>query len=166
MGIVVNPLKAFKFCHGYKFDHELILWSDGVIGTLSDEQEKECKIIAIENVPNGPKIYHSVEEALNDDTPTIEDDKISQFVAIKECAHLMHIADETENLIKHIPDTWAFMDYCMSKFGFGKVDREIPANIKNFIDEVFKEAGISKSDTVEDKLKKLDRFLQQPAEQP
>jgi len=48
MGIVVKPEVAFKLCHGYEIDGELILWSDGVIGTLTDEQEKLCKYIFAE----------------------------------------------------------------------------------------------------------------------
>ncbi len=46
MGIVVNPVKAFNYCHGYRNPKtgELILWSEGVVGTLSDEQEKKCKV--------------------------------------------------------------------------------------------------------------------------
>lgn len=47
MGIVIKPEVAFRMCHGYKLDGELILWSDGVVGTLTDEQEKLCKSIIL-----------------------------------------------------------------------------------------------------------------------
>jgi len=47
MGKVIDPNIAFSYCHGYKINEELILWSPGVIGTLSDAQEKLCKEIKI-----------------------------------------------------------------------------------------------------------------------
>jgi len=52
MGIVIKPEIAFRVCHGYKLGDELILWSDGVVGTLTDEQEKLCQSIIIHrNIP-------------------------------------------------------------------------------------------------------------------
>lgn len=47
MGIVISPEVAFKECHGYEYDKEKMLWSAGVIGTLSDPQERICERITI-----------------------------------------------------------------------------------------------------------------------
>ena len=52
MGRVIDPSTAFRVCHGFKLDDELMLWSKGVIGTLSDSQEKLCdRIYVYEPVP-------------------------------------------------------------------------------------------------------------------
>jgi hypothetical protein len=48
MGIVVDRNIAFRRCHGYSLDSQKLLWSAGVIGMLSDEQEKLCQSIQIE----------------------------------------------------------------------------------------------------------------------
>jgi hypothetical protein len=47
MGLVIDKNIAFKECHGYSLDSQKLLWSAGVIGMLSDEQEKLCEKIHI-----------------------------------------------------------------------------------------------------------------------
>ena len=61
MGRVIDTAIAFQSCHGYKFDDEKMLWSRGVIGTLTDEQEKLCKEIHITE-PIPPKLVERQEE--------------------------------------------------------------------------------------------------------
>lgn len=140
-GIVVNPFKAFRVCHGIKVDDELILWSPGVIGVLSDEQEKLCKKIIIENAEDR-KVFSSVEEALKADVKPTK--KLRQVVAIRTCAQLLDKAEDYD-LIQNIKDVWAFMDYCMAKQGFGKVERKVPERIKEFIDESFEKLELKKA---------------------
>jgi len=61
MGRVIDPSIAFQSCHGYRLDDEKMLWSKGVIGTLTDEQEKLCKEVYLaEPVP--PKLIKRQEE--------------------------------------------------------------------------------------------------------
>jgi len=151
MGIVVDPLKAFRTCHGYKIDHELILWSEGVIGTLSDEQEYLCRKIIIENAKGGPKVFYSVEDALEAEVEEVPPKKIGQVMAIRTCAHLLDMAEDAK-LITGRKDVWAFMDYCLAKLGYGKVDREVPDHIKKFIDEMLTKEEIKKG---ADKIVKL-----------
>jgi len=141
MGVVVNPLKAFRVCHGYKIDHELLLWSPGVVGTLSDLQELQCQKIIIENAKGGPKVFYSVDEALEAEVE--ETTKPAQMGAIRTCAHLLDLAEDAK-LITSRNDVYAFMDYCMAKLGFDGVEREVPPHIKKFIDEMLEKEGISK----------------------
>ena len=164
MGIVVNPQKAFRVCHGYKIDHELILWSEGVIGTLSDEQEALCKMIVLENAKGGRAVFFSREEALKADAEPITP-KTGQFIAIRTCAHLLDVAED-KGLIKGIPDVWTFMDYCMAKLGYGKVDREVPDYIRKFIDEMLAKEEMYKGMTKLEKLQKIYETHQHPAEHP
>jgi len=49
---VIDPSTAYRVCHGFKLDDELMLWSRGIVGTLSDSQEKLCqKVYILEPVP-------------------------------------------------------------------------------------------------------------------
>lgn len=67
MGIVVDRNIAFQYCHGYKLNGELILWSVGVIGALSNTQEKLCKEIKFDSkVPKKlEKRYKGFKESAN-----------------------------------------------------------------------------------------------------
>ena len=159
MGIVVDPSKAFKTCYGYKLNGELILWSKGVIGALSDEQERLCRMIIIENAEGGPAVVFSYEDALRVKANPVTL-KTSRFVAIKTCAELLHLADE-RGLIRTIFDTWSFMDYCMAKLGFGKVDRYVPEDIKRFIDQYISHPDMMKGLT---KVEKLEREIEEVKE--
>jgi len=154
MGLVVGSLKAFRTCHGYKIDHELILWSEGVIGTLSDEQEHLCRKIIIENAKGGPKVFYSVEDALEAEVEEVPPKKVGQVMAIRTCAHLLDMAEDAK-LITGRRDVWAFMDYCLAKLGYGKVDREVPDYIKEFIDKSLEKEDIKKGLTKLDKLRSL-----------
>jgi len=124
----------FRVCHGYKIDHELILWAKGKRGMLSDEEEKLCKVIILENA-KGKKVFTSVEEALKAEIEEIPP-KIGHIVAIRTCAHMLDEAEDI-GLIDNISDVYAFMDYCMFKFGYDHIDRVIPDTIKTFIDIKF-----------------------------
>ena len=56
MGLVIDSEIAKNTpCHGYKIDDELFLWSEGVVGMLSDPQEEiYCTtIITKEKIPKG-----------------------------------------------------------------------------------------------------------------
>ena len=149
MGIPVKPGIAFSICHGYKIGNELILWSPGVIGALNDEQEKLCKKIIIENAKGGPRVVSSVEEALKVETEKTP--KMRQVVAVKTCAHLLDLAED-KKLVHGIQDVWAFMDYCMAKMGFGEVEREVPEQLKVFIDTYLGHEDMLKS------IEKLNRI--------
>jgi len=94
MSLVVNPYKAFQVCHGYKIDHELILWSPGVIGALDDDQEKECRQILQQNVKERPRVYSSVEDALNAETSSLPKPRLLQQAAIKTCAQILDRAED------------------------------------------------------------------------
>jgi len=142
MGKVIKPGLAFSVCHGVKLDSELILFSPGVIGPLSDEQERLCRKIIIENAEGGPKTVHSVDEALKVKISGIPD-QYKHFVAVKLCAHLLDLAED-EGLVKHITDTWSFMDYCMAKLGYGVAERSISQELKEFIDKMFEKDEIKK----------------------
>jgi len=138
MGIVVKPEKAYTVCHGYKVsDDELILWSPGVIGALSDDEERKCRVIIIENASGGPQEFSSVEEALKVDTVNLPGDRMKQIIAIRQCAHILDRAEDV-GLIQRREDTYALMDYCMDKFGFDGVQRYVPESIKRFVDKELK----------------------------
>jgi len=160
MGLVVNPLKAFRVCHGYKIDHELILWSPGVIGILSDAEEFLCKKIIIENAKGGPKVFFSVAEALEAETEPPKE-KVGHIVAIRTCAHLLDEAEDI-GLITGRRDVWAFMDYCMAKLGYGKVDREIPDHIKMFIDRMLEKEEMKGAMKKLEKAKSLEEEFERP----
>ncbi len=153
MGVVIDPTKAFKVCHGYKIDGFLALFSKGVIGMLSKDQIEKCQTIIIENAV-GQKVFHSVEEAMK--AKVVEDKHMAQTLAIRHCAHLLHEAHE-EGIIKSIADIPVFMDYCMYVYGFGKLKHEIPERIEKWINE--------HAENVDHVLEAI-RKLQQPAEQP
>jgi len=138
VGIVVDSLKAFRVCHGYKIDHELILWSPGVVGTLSDDQELKCRKIIIENA-KGNKVFYSVADAL--EAETSETPKLGQMSAIRTCAQLLDLAEDAK-IITGRKDVYAFMDYCMSKLGYDGVQRDVPDYIKKFVDKMLKEEGV------------------------
>lgn len=58
MGIKVEP-EAFKKCHGFATRDELLLFSPGVVGALSDVQEPLCDKIKIEG-----KVYDSYADVI------------------------------------------------------------------------------------------------------
>ena len=159
MGIVIDPSKAFKTCYGYKLNGELILWSKGVVGALSDEQEKMCQMIIIENAEGGPAVVFSYEDALRVKAKPVTS-KTARFMAIKTCAELLDLAED-RGLIRTVFDTWAFMDYCMAKLGFGKVDRYVPEDIKRFIDQYIDHPDMIKGMT---KIEKLERIIEEVRE--
>ena len=133
MGIVVKPQKAFRICHGYKVDDELILWSEGVVGALDDMQERKCRTIIVENAKGGPVSVHSVDEALKLRTVNVPKEKMGQVVAIKRCAGLLDVAEDI-GYITNVSDVYAFTDYCMAKLGYNGVKRHPREDIKEFID--------------------------------
>ena len=139
MGYVIDPERAFRVCHGYKIDSNLILWSPGVVGTLSNEQELKCKKIIIENAKGGPRVADSVVEALAVEVE--EKPKLGQISAIRTCAHLLDLAEDAK-IITGRKDVYAFMDYCMSKLGYDGVQRDVPDYIKKFVDKMLKEEGV------------------------
>jgi len=141
MGIVVRGSKAFKLCHGYKTDHELILWSEGVIGTLNDWQEVKCEKILIENAKGGPKLVDSYVEALKVETVPISRKHLKQMIAIRQCAHILDKAEDV-GLIENRYDVYSLMDYCMFKLGFDHVEKPPKEEIKKFVD---KELSLIKS---------------------
>jgi len=124
----------FIFCHGWKVDHKLLLFSKGHHGLLSQDEAKRCKLILIENAIGGPKLVHSYEEALKVPVHPISPEK-NQFVAMMVCGHLMHWGDRNYNIIRDVDDVYAFMDYCLYKLGHGHLKRKIPERIKEFIDK-------------------------------
>ncbi|MCF6194758.1 MAG: hypothetical protein L3J46_10555, partial [Kangiellaceae bacterium] len=78
----MDPAEAFRVCQGYKVDGFLALFSKGVIGMLSKDQIKECKVVVLENAV-GQKVFHSWEEALK--AQVVEDDHMLQTLAIRHC---------------------------------------------------------------------------------
>jgi len=100
MGIIINKDKAYNFdipCHGYRYDGKFLLWKQGVIGTLTDEQETalcDKAIALIEPLPERMQermaIFRALErkpicmnrsdkeealKVLMDVLPTVEKDK-------------------------------------------------------------------------------------------
>ena len=49
---------------------------------------------------------------------------------------------EDKGLISGRFDVYAFMDYCMAKLGFGKVDRKVPEDLKEYIDTMLEKSGV------------------------
>jgi hypothetical protein len=136
MGIVVNRLTAFENCHGYKLsDDELWLWSPGVVGALSDEQERLCGRIVIENAKGGPKVFSSVESALRAEVEYYPRKHLKQQIAIRTCAQMLDRAEDL-GIISSREDVYDFMDYCMEKMGFpGEKVRYPKPEIRAFIEE-------------------------------
>ena len=137
MGVVVDPAKAFLVCHGYKIDDELILWSEGVIGTLSDEQEELCKKIVLENV-RPPRVFSSKEEALKAEVEELPKGKVKQMAAVRVCAKILDEAED-RGLILGLEDVWATMDYCVNSLLGEPYERVPPVGLRRFIDEKLKE---------------------------
>jgi len=140
MGIVVEPDVAFKVCHGYKLsDDELILWSAGVIGALSDEQERLCEKIILNNV-KGEDVFNSVKEALRAPIEWRDENlKSDHFKAMKVCSRILHEADMFDMVIDP-NDVYGLMDYCLAKLGFGKdYVRPVSEDIKEYVDMRLKE---------------------------
>lgn len=141
MGLVTNPYKAFQVCHGYKIDHELILWSPGVIGALDNAQEKLCKQILLENAKGGPRVFYSVEDALKAETSRLPKPRVRQQAAIKMCAQILDRAEDI-GLITGIKDVYGLMDYCMARLGFGDGVKWHPSReIEEFVDRELKHMG-------------------------
>ena len=138
MGHIINPAKAFRVCRGYKLDDHLFLWSPGVVGMLNKEQIKECKTIILKNAVGRKKVFHSIEEALR--APVFEDKRFGQVIAVKQCAHLLDVAEDV-GVIRSWTDIPAFMDYCMDKLGYNGLKYKVPEYIKEFIDKMLKEEG-------------------------
>jgi len=135
MGLVVDEDRAFSVCHGYNIDHELLLWSPGVVGALNDEQEKKCKSIIVENAKGGIRKFNSVEEALGVKTVGIPKGHLHQVIAIRQCAGVLDRAEDM-GVIKNIDDVFDLMDYCMEKMGHpGTKRRIVRPEIKKFVTE-------------------------------
>jgi len=139
VGYVVDWHKAFRLCHGYKLDNELILWSEGVIGTLSDEQEFSCKKIVIENA--GFQVFDSVKDALKAKTIELPSKKLRQMAAIRQCAGILDRAEDA-GLIIDREDVYSTMDYCMSKLGYNHVKWKPREDLREFIDEELEEVKV------------------------
>ncbi|RLI84692.1 hypothetical protein DRP07_00275 [Archaeoglobales archaeon] len=136
MGLVTDANKAFRLCHGYKIDDELILWSEGVIGTLSDDQEYKCQTILIENASGGPRSFSSVRDAKRVKTSGIPEGYVKRMVAFRVCASLLDKAEDA-GLIDTRKDVYGFMDYCMDQLGYDGVKKEykLSEDVKEFIEK-------------------------------
>jgi hypothetical protein len=67
MGIVVDEIKAKSTsCECYKLDGELLCWSEGIIGALSDKQEEQ--FCTTKNIKPAPK---ELKRRINDFTEAI-----------------------------------------------------------------------------------------------
>ena len=133
---IVDPTKVFKYCHGYKVDHHLFLFSPGCIGFLSKDQIPECKVIRLDNAPPWHNTFHSWKEAL--EAPVVDTSHMRQVIAIQHCGHLVHLAKEEGILDKIHGNVPAFMSYCEHLYGLGHKKEyweEIPDDVKKWIKE-------------------------------
>lgn len=86
MGIVAEPVQAKNTaCECHKIDDELICWSKGVIGALSDSQENS--LCTVKNVSSMSKDYQS---------------------HIKKFKEMSEISDKC--LEEEVEDTWACVE--------------------------------------------------------
>lgn len=133
MGIVTDPARAFRMCHGYKIGDELILWSDGVMGVLSDSQEDKCQWIVLEDYNGVPHVFRSRKEALASDIGHPK--KADVFADVKRCSRILDIAED-EGVIRDLEDVYATLDYCMYKLGHNDLKHRPRDRVKKFVDKM------------------------------
>jgi len=94
MGIVVRKELAENKeipCHGYKYDGQVILWKKGIIGTLTDEQERlycDPKKTILGGLPKGLEKRWAILKGLQTPPCISKDTKETIVGLIKEMTEL------------------------------------------------------------------------------
>lgn len=101
MGIIINKDRAYNRdlpCHGYRYDGQFLLWKQGVIGTLTDDQEKalcDMAISYIEPMPERLKERMAVFRGL--ETPPFCLDKVTKDEAFEAVSNDMPTAPKEKH---------------------------------------------------------------------